>query len=229
MSIFAGVALPKVLYQTHSEMNGDIEVVESGETRRLRVNKITQSINYDSPMAERLVWGRCVKLLQDEEPNLRSVLILGLGGGTMQHLISQRFPGVSIVTVDIDPVMVDVANQYFGVESIPNHTTIIADACRVIVEPEHFGLNFQTFDAVIVDILLGDQYPDLGTSGNFLSHICKMVVPAGLVVINRLYLEDHQEDVNMFVDNVEEFMHDVNSIIIPGKTNSDNILIYGRV
>lgn len=229
MSIFSGIELPRTLYKTQSPLSGDIEVLQIGNTRRLRVNRTTQSLNPDSPYVDRMVWGRAVRLIQEEEPNFKSILILGLGGGTMQHILAQRFQDIHITTVDIDPVIVDVAKQYFDVDKIPNHNIIVEDACRVIIDPEHFKLHPQSFDVVMVDIMIGSVYPDLGTSGNFLAHVCKMAAPAGLVVINRLYLEDHQEEVNQFIDNVHNFLHDVKSIIIPGKTNSDNILIYGRV
>jgi spermidine synthase len=229
MSVFSGIKLPKTLYKTHSDISGDIEVVEIGNTRSLKVSGITQSINPDSPYVPRMVWGRAVKLLLQEEPEMRNILMLGLGGGTMQHLIAHNFPGVQIVSVEFDSEIVETAQHYFGIDQIPNHKIITADACRIIVEPHYYDLDFGSFDVVLVDIYVGSEYPELGRSGNFLAHICKMAGPAGLVVINRIYLEDHQEEVNEFVDFAEDFLHDVKSIIIPGKTNSDNILIYGKV
>lgn len=229
MSVFSGIQLPRTLYKTHSDVSGDIEVVEIGQTRSLKVAGVTQSLNPDSPYVPRMVWGRAVKLLLEEEPGMRNILMLGMGGGTMQHLIAHNFPEAKIVSVEVDPEIVEVAKHYFGVDQIPNHRIVTEDACRVIVEPHYFDLEFQSFDVVLVDIYVGSEFPELGRSGNFLAHICKMAGPAGLVIINRIYLEDHQEEVNMFVDFVEDFLHDVKSIIIPGKTNSDNILIYGRV
>lgn len=229
MSVFEGLTLPKVIYKTHSEINGDIEVLQVGKDRRLRVNRITQSMNPDAPPAARMVWGRMVELFRDEVPDVKSVLILGLGGGTMQHMLSQVFPGINIVSVDLDPVIVEVSKKYFGTDLIPHHKMIVGDACRVIVEPQEFELEQHYFDAVIVDIYCGDAFPDLGNSGNFLAHLVRMAKPEGLIAINRIYLQDHQEDVDNFLENVEEFLHDVESIIIPGKTNADNIIIYGRV
>lgn len=228
MSVFEGIKLPNVIYKAKSKFNKDIQVVESNGTRRLLVNNYTQSVNYDSPLAERMVWGRTLRLLQEEEPELNSILVFGLGGGTMQHLLAHAYSDLVIVSVDIDEVMIDIAKKYFFVDAIPNHYIIADDACRVVIEPGKFNLRPESFQALIVDIFLGDAYPDLGNSGNFLSHVCRMVNPGGLVVINRFYFEDHQAEVHEFIDNVEMYLNDVKTIIVPGKTNADNLLIYGR-
>lgn len=228
MTVFEGLSIPKVIYKTHSDINGDIEVVQDGKTLRLRANRVTQSVNYDSPVAQRMFWGRLVQLLKDEVPEIKSALILGLGGGTMQQFISKVFQGIYIVSVELDPVIVDVAKQFFDTDEIPNHKVITEDACRVIVSPEDYDLSFKSFSVAIVDICCGSDYPELGKSGNFLAHVSKMVVPGGLVVINRIYLDEFQEDVDVFIDNVSNFLRDVKTLIIPGKTNADNMLIYGR-
>ncbi len=226
---FQGLMMPKVIFSTQSDINGDIDVVQVGNTRKIKVEGLEQSLSWDSPSAKRMVWGRAVDLICEQEPNLKNILILGLGGATVQHQLSRRIPGIQIVSVDIDPVMVDIAKNYFELESIPNHRVLVADACRVIIEPEMFALEKGMFMAVYVDIYVGSKYPDLGKSGNFVAAVKSMVVPGGLVVFNRMYTEDHQDEVNVFVDFIEGFFKDVQTQVTAGYTNSDNILIYGRV
>lgn len=224
-----GLMMPKTLYSTESEYNGHIDVLQVGKTRKIKVDNIDQSLNWDAPSARRLVWGRVVDVLKQNEPNLKNILILGLGGATVQHLVSRDFPNTQMISVDIDPVMVEIARNYFDLDNIQNHKVIVTDACRLIVEPENFDLKKQSFQAVYVDIYVGSQYPDLGKSGNFLSAVKQMIMPGGLLIINRIYTNDFQDEVNAFVDFVEGFLHDVQTLVIAGYTNSDNILIYGRV
>ena len=50
----------------------------------------------------------------------------------------------------------------------------------------------------------------------------------GLIIFNRIYLEVHQDEVDLFVESLGEFYKDVDTLTIAGKTNSDNILIFGR-
>jgi spermidine synthase len=228
MSIWDNVKLPKVLYQATSQYNGNVEVWEAGTTRKLISDGTVQAISWDSPNAQKMVFGQVVEILKEHEPQLHSILILGLAGGAMPHLISKAFPGVKIVSVEIDSQMVEIAKQYFNLDDIPNHSVIVEDAFRVIVEPEEHGLNLGEFDAVVVDIYSGDKFPDLGHSGNFFASLKRLLRPGGLAVFNRIYLDAHQDDVDHFTEDLSGFFQDVDMRTIAGKTNSDNVLIFGR-
>jgi spermidine synthase len=229
MTIFDGLQLPKVIYETDSEFNGHIQVVQIGNTRKIKVDKIDQSISYTSPSCSRLVWGKAVQLLKENLPHTQNAMILGLGGGTMAHLLSREFPDVSITSVEIDPIMVDVARQYFDIDNIPNHKVLVTDAMRVVVEPDKYEIPRQSLDAVIVDIYNGEKYPDLGKSGNFITALRKLVKPGGVIIFNRIYLDRHQDEVNVFIEYISGYLKDVKLLVVAGYTNSDNILILGKV
>jgi len=229
MNIYSALKIPRTIFSTESQYNGKIDVIEIGRTRKIKVGGIDQSLNWDSPVCSKLVWGKLVDLLQREEPEAGRVLILGLGGGTIQNLISRKMPNTHIVSVEIDSVMADVAKTYFGISELPNHRLIIGDALRVVTCPEDFDLSKVSFNVAIVDIYIGENYPDLGKSGNFIDSVRDMVVPGGLVIFNRIYTTRHQEDVDLFVNQVSDFLVDVKTEIVTGYTNSDNVLVYGRI
>lgn len=229
LKIFGELSYPRVVFETQSKINGRIRIVEVGKTRKLLVGNFVESVNEFSPSCSKLYWGYLVDLVKEQSPDAKKVLVLGLGGGTIVSLLSKKFPEIQIVSVELDPIIVDIAKKYFHIDNVPNHRIINDDALRVVVEPEEFDLSPTSFDVLIVDIYLQDQYPDLGKTGNFLGAIKRLVVPGGLIVINRIYTVKHQEDVNNFIKQVEGFLSNVDSKIIAGYTNSDNILIYGRV
>lgn len=229
MTVFDNIAIPKVIYETESEFNGKIQVVEIGNVRKLSVGNIVQSVSHDSKSAQNMVWGGMVELVQKVAPEARRILVLGLGGGAMQHIFSEKMPGIGIVSVEIDPAIVQVAEKYFDVGEIPNHKIITADACKFIVEPEKYDLEQEMFDVVIVDIYCGDKYPDLGKSGNFVARVKEMAAGGGIVIFNRIYIHSHQEDVNNFIEFLEDFFPEVETEIVPGRTNTDNVLIWARV
>ncbi|MFZ5424666.1 MAG: spermidine synthase [Patescibacteria group bacterium] len=228
MSIFAGVEMPRVIHQTSSEFNGNIEVVEKNNVRKIFVDGHLQSVSANSQNIERMVWGKIAKLIKSENPDMRRAMILGLGGGTLQWLLATNFPHCHMTSVEIDPVMVDVAKNFFAIEQLQNHKIILDDACRVIASPEEFQIAQHSYDTLVVDIFQGERYPDLGTSGTFLSGIKNVVVPGGLVIFTRLYLDDHQHDTNMFIETVEMYFSNIQSLVVAGKTNSDHALIFGR-
>lgn len=229
MNVFTGLLSPKVIYETESKYNGNIKVVEFGDVRRLVVDNISQSISPNSPHTHKLYWGKLIHLLKEKLTSLNEVLLLGVGGGTLIHLLHQEFPNVTTTSVDIDQTMVDIANDYFNLSTVPNSRIIVADAMRVVIEPHSFDLRENQFDLVIVDIYIGEKYPDLGKSGNFISNLKNLVSPTGMVIFNRIYREHHQEDVNIFIEYISEFFSDVKSQVVAGYTNSDNILIYAKI
>lgn len=229
MSVFDSLKYPKIIYEVDSKLNGKVRVVEVGKTRKLIANNVLQSVNEASPSCPKIFSGKAAELIVREAPNAKRILMLGLGGGTVASILSKKLPEAQIVSVEFDPVMVDIAKKYFGLDSINNHRVIEADALRVVVEPEEFDLAQGSFDVLFVDIFVGDQYPDLGRTGNFIAALKRLVTSGGLIVFNRIYTEEHQEDVNNFVNQVEEFLGDTKSEVVAGYTNSDNILVYGRV
>ena len=229
MSIFSGITPPEVIFETSSKFNDNIKVLKSGDVLKLSVDNFVQSLSKNSKSAPRLCWGEVVKILKEEEEKFQNILVLGMGGATMQHFIREAYPEAHIVSVEIDPVMADIARQYFDLGSIGNHDVIVEDAFRVVVEPETYGLQKQSFDAIIVDIVFGEGFPDLASSGNFLSALQKLGVPGGLILFNRMYLKQHQDGVNVFKELIENFFKDIQTRVVAGYTNSDNILIYGRI
>lgn len=229
MNIFTGLQTPKTIFEADSKYNGHIKVVEFGNIRRIVVDNISQSVSYFSKSVERLYWGKVVQILKENFVQLDSALLLGLGGGTLVHLINKQYPNCAITSVEIDQTMVDIAYKFFDLNSVPGHNVIVEDAMRVVVEPEEHGLSGAMFNTLIVDIYVGEKYPDLGKSGNFIAAIKRLVRPGGLVIFNRIYREHHQEDVNIFIDYVSGFFTNVKNLVVAGYTNSDNVLIYAKV
>ncbi|HMO86490.1 MAG TPA: fused MFS/spermidine synthase [Lacipirellulaceae bacterium] len=62
------------------------------------------------------------------------VLIVGLGGGGMVHFLRANDPGVRVDAVEIDPLVVELAGKYFGVEAGGNVNIVTADALQYIAE-----------------------------------------------------------------------------------------------
>lgn len=229
MSVFDNLKMPKVIYEADSALNGHVRVVDVGKTRKMVVGNTIQSLNPDSPACSRLYWGQMAGSIKERFPVIENILILGMGGGTLAHLISRSYPGIQITSVEYDEVMIKIAKDFFNVESIPNHKIIEDDVMRVVIEPEENDIVIGSFDALIVDVLNGDKYPDLGKTGNFLSAVKRLVRPGGFVAFSRIYTEDFQEEVNNFVDSLEGYFTEVETEIVAGYTNSDNVLIFGKV
>jgi len=148
-----------LIYSTTSPYSDTIEVWQQGKERTLMVEKYLQSVNLDAYNLESRYWGRVVSGLAGRLSDPKAILILGLGGGTIAHLLARRFPGIVIDGVEFDPVIVEVGKQFFDLDKIPNLQVITADAVEVVRTPKTYPLRASQYSMVIVDIFVGSNAP----------------------------------------------------------------------
>ncbi len=103
-----------VLYEYDSVYH-HIKVVQEGSQRGLRFdnNHYQTLIDINNPFRGHFSY---VDLLFQSflfQPEPDSVLMLGLGGGSAQSLFRHYQPDLDILSVEIDPAVVDVAEEYF--------------------------------------------------------------------------------------------------------------------
>ena len=91
-----------------------ITVTEGDGARHLRFDHSHQSaISIDDPYESRIRYPDYMHLAMALKPDAKRVLVLGLGGGAITKRFWRDYPGVSVDSVEIDPVVVDVARKYF--------------------------------------------------------------------------------------------------------------------
>ncbi|QJX46211.1 fused MFS/spermidine synthase [Hymenobacter taeanensis] len=121
--------------------------------------------------------------LQFTQPETaKQVLVLGLGGGSVVEVLRKTpaFKG-DITAVELDPVIVQIADEEFNVRSDETLHIVCADAFAwVPTAPE------QSFDLIIIDLFLDLTLPTGLSSGSFWEHIARVVQPNGRVLFNSL-------------------------------------------
>ena len=87
-------------------------------------------------------------------PATRRILLIGLGGGTIAKQFVHYYPDTIVDVVDIDPMVVDVAKRYFGVQP--------SDRLRIHVMDGRIFLkrSTATWDLIIVDAYTSNRYGD---------------------------------------------------------------------
>lgn len=95
------------------------------------------------------------KALENITETPKTVLILGLGCGIVAKLIAKKFPDALITGVEIDPVMIEVGEKYFGLGKIPKLKIINVDA-KIFLKKYK-----KKFDVVINDVYVGGKAPRL--------------------------------------------------------------------
>lgn len=118
------------------------------------------------------------------------VLVLGVAGGTVIHLLHSYYPKAVIIGVDIDQTMIDVGKKYFGLDQIENVSYICQDA-------EMFIAMKKKFDIIIVDLFIGTHVPELVRKESFLKNLKTSLTNQGVVIINYLREFEYGEKSNL--------------------------------
>lgn len=202
----------KILEEKKSKYNGSLKVIRAiGLGTYIQAENLTQSGGIIESM-----WRSTLKQVKRKKERVKSVLILGLGGGTIVKQIKKNWPAASITGVDIDKEIVELGKKYLKLdESLVKIK--ITDASVFLTHPS--SLTF--YDLVIVDLYNGDQFPKKFETDKFIKLIKHYLTSNGTVVFNRLYYKDNKLEAENFgkklkrvFKNVEEYHPLVNLMLV---------------
>ena len=168
----------EVVYQTES-IYGRIVVVDSENLRFLLINGATQTWykldtgEFNSPYL------RLMEKAVNYLPQAETALVLGLGGGGMDKRLRAR--GLAVDNVELDPMVVAVAREYFGFDG----SVIVDDARHYVRHTDN------RYDLVVFDVISGySVVPHLLTEEAF-TEIKAVLAPGGILTVNTLGFESH--------------------------------------
>jgi spermidine synthase len=114
----------------------------------------------------------------------RNALLLGLGGGTIAHLLVERFGPISMTAVEKDPAVIAMAYRVFGV---PGGTRVVqADAFAFIDETE------EQYDYIAEDLFENNEVPAAVFGRPFLRRLRELMTGGGLLAVN--YFKDRRAE-----------------------------------
>src|SRR5690606_24834647 len=107
-------------------------------------------------------------------PDPKSVLIIGLGGATIPQALHSILPNAVIDTVEIDPAVVKVAENYFGYRPGPRQRVFVEDG-RAFIERAH--REGRHYDMIMLDAFDTDYIPAHLLTREFLEHVRAILSP----------------------------------------------------
>lgn len=118
---------------------------------------------------------------------LKRILMIGLGGGTISTYLGRHIPDVTIDTVEIDPGVITAAKKYFGIRDSERIRYLDGDG-RVFL-----NRNKQPFDLILCDAFHGGYIPFHLLTREFFRLVKRNLTPDGAVAVNihdgtKLYL-----------------------------------------
>lgn len=114
-------------------------------------------------------------------PDPDSVLILGLGGGTLTEIFATLFPGIRIDAVEIDEAVVRVAREFFDYAEKPGTETHVRDGRVFVRRAARAG---KRYDYIILDAFNGDYIPEHLMTREFLEEVRDLLSADGVLVAN---------------------------------------------
>lgn len=117
-------------------------------------------------------------------PEPRSILVAGLGGGSIPRIFSDLLPDASIDVVELDPAMVGVAKKYFMFEETAN-MRVHEDDARAFIR--RAGLQGSQYDYIVLDAFDDDVIPSHLCTAEFLEEVKRILSPGGVLVANTLH------------------------------------------
>ena len=146
---------------------------------------VQSRINLSAPHTLVAPYARAMFASYLYQPHPRRVLIVGLGGGAMVRFLTHHEPQVHIDAVEIDPAVVRLADQYFGVRSGGNVRVHTADAVMFVESTT------DRYDLILMDAFLRPS-SDTDTTGvptrlktlAFLGRLKQALAPGGVVAFN---------------------------------------------
>lgn len=111
-------------------------------------------------------------------PEIRSLLVLGLGGGSTGRYLQKRIPGLDIDYVEIDPTVVELAREYLLFEPAPTDRVHMIDARRFLSQTE------SRWDMIYADTYIGLAIPFHLTTLEFFGIARERLEPDGVFAVN---------------------------------------------
>lgn len=180
----------EIIYETQSEFS-QIRVREKGSVRSLLfvdpdgTEHCQSSVDVRAPAEHQLGYTKTMLSSFFFHYPQKRVLIVGLGGGGMVQFLNFSFPAMAVEAVEIDPVVVQIAAEYFYTRPGIQFRVHTEDAF------EFFEREHRLYDVIYMDAFLQpavdsghEEKTQRLKTLEFLTKLQSHLVPDGLVAFN---------------------------------------------
>ena len=181
----AGAAEQRLIHSEKS-LYREVFVYEDGNTRCLcftRLCAIGRQTCVDLRQPNRLVFEYTQMMLGALylNPDPHSILIIGLGGGTLPRTLERLLPNADIDVVEIDPAVVGVAQQYFGFRPDERIHLTVQDGRAYVRQALRGSKRYQL---IMLDAYEHQYIPEHMLTREFLGEVRSLLQPGGIVAAN---------------------------------------------
>ncbi len=166
-----------------------LEIWKSDQATEFRVAGAIHALFHRKRFLTGLAWDliAAAALLRKDGPP-RSVLMLGLAGGTAYRVLRHLLPDCELTAIDIDPEIVGLAREHMELDAL-GIEVVIGDAYGWLAK------NRRKFDVVFDDIYLAgktDVFRPRAWNPELMEHLKNAMAPGGLLAVNLVTGEGHR-------------------------------------
>jgi spermidine synthase len=201
----------------------DLEIWKSRLATEFRVAGAVHAFHHSRRFLTGLVWdmlAAAALLGTRDEP--RSVLMLGLAGGTSLRTLRHLLPACRFTAIDIDGEIVRLARRHMALDAT-GVEVVIGDAYQWLRK------NRRTFDVVIDDIYLAgrtDVFRPQAMDRRLLASLQRCVAPGGVLAVNLVTGPGHRTTQSATRRILREAFAEVRTVTSPRAMNE--VLVAGR-
>lgn len=194
--------VPRVIARYSSPYNRDIRVLEEKGKYKLLVDGSRQSGEYILELWQHALCEFGII----PSPDVHSILVLGVGGGTLIHLTRALYPDATIHGVDVDARMIDIGKRYFGLDNVKGLTLTVADANEFVVRSV---AKKKQWDMIVVDLFVGAAIPAFVGEDWFIRSLKRMMMPKGMLLVNYLCEREYGTLSTLLLAKLTKIFHSV--------------------
>ncbi|WP_339634324.1 fused MFS/spermidine synthase [Bizionia echini] len=196
-----------------SEINGTLEITWYNGKKHLN----SKNANYSYGSLQRILKFGLEKL---DLKNVHSILILGLGGGSVIETLKSDFNYQNQITaIDIDPQIIAIAKHEFQIDISKNLKIICDDAWHYIENTS------DTFDLIIIDLFIDITVPEQFLDVSFWETILKRKSPSGSILFNASLEKELSQKLEHIISYLKAHIYQVE---VYKKVNQTNTVILAR-
>lgn len=187
LPVILGCQIHRIIHQVRSPFQLITVVDTSNGFRRLifdgqlnGLDPIQSEMNLSKPRDLVLSYTQVMMAALPLADNQRRILLIGLGGASMQKFLQDLLPETALETVEIDPEVVRIAREFFGFEPDDNQIISVGDG-RVFIENSK-----KLYDIIFLDAYGPDSIPYSLATQEFLEAVRDRLAKGGVVCSNLL-------------------------------------------
>ncbi len=196
-----------------SEINGTLEITYVNGKKVLD----TENANYSYGSLQKILEIGLTKV--DLNP-VENILLLGMGGGSIIHSLKNTFKYTKkIVAVEMDPTIIKLAKEEFGISPSETLQIIEGDAFQFVKTSQ------EKFQLIIIDLFIDTKVPPIFYRKEFCENTAKLLHKNGSFIFNvGVNLEKQDTKVEIIPTN---FGSGFEFKLLP-KVNGTNSLLIGK-